>query len=153
MRRMLKREEGLAMITALLVTMIVLTLSVVMVQLSIHNSDSSAVNRGRVAAVNAAEGGINLVFSQVERNGYANLPCTLDGDLTTTPVEHYHVVVDYYPSYPPSGAQLTCPLGQNPAGAVITSTGTSPGANAAHPVTRIMQAEARLRLVTGNASF
>src|SRR5438034_4665470 len=114
MRRTLNREEGLAMITAILVTMVVLTLSLVMVQLSIHNSDSSAVDRGRVAAVNAAEGGINLAFSAMERATLANLPCTLDGDQTTTPVEHYHAVKEYYAQYPPSGSALACPPTQIP---------------------------------------
>jgi hypothetical protein len=153
LRRLMDREDGLAMVTAVIVTFVIVAFSAVLVQLSLHNSESSAVDRGRVAAVNAAEAGINVVYSQMERYGFASLPCTQDADLTTTPVEHFHVVVSYYNTYPPSGSPLTCPLSADPAGAVITSSGTTPGANGAVVVTRTMQSEVRLSTIANGASF
>ncbi|HMC70993.1 MAG TPA: pilus assembly PilX N-terminal domain-containing protein, partial [Mycobacteriales bacterium] len=152
-RRLYEEERGIALVTAMMMTMVVLTLSVVMVNLAIHNSTSSAQDRARVQAVHAAEAGVDVVYSQMRQYGYASLPCTQDNDLTTTPVEHYHVVVQYYAVYPPSGNALACPLTQSPAGAVITSTGSAPGANVSVPASRIMQSEVRMSLITGTASF
>ena len=108
--RLHRDERGVALITAMAIMMIVLTLSVVTINLAIHNSTSSAQDRARVQAVNAAEAGVDVVFSEMRLDGYASLPCTQDGDLTTTPVEHYHVVVQYYSVYPPTGNALSCPL-------------------------------------------
>ena len=153
LRRLMDREDGLAMVTAVIVVFIVVAFSTVLVQLSVHNSQSSAVDRGRVAAVNAAEGGIDITYWQMERYGFAGLPCTKDADLTTTPTEHYHVAVAYYAAYPPSGTALTCPLTGDPAAAVITSTGMAPGATAARVATRTMQSEVRLSPIVGIASF
>ena len=153
LHRLMDREDGLAMVTAVIVTFVIVAFSAVLVQLSLHNSESSALDRGRVAAIGAAEAGIDVVYSQMERYGFASLPCTQDGDLTTTPAEHYHVLVAYYPSYPPTGTALTCPLGSNAYGAVITSTGTAPGATAAGVATRTMQSEVRLSPIGGGASF
>ena len=66
MKRFWDREEGMAMVTALLVSMIVLMISLSLVQLSVHNSTTSASDRDRVQSVNAAEAGVNLVFSTME---------------------------------------------------------------------------------------
>ena len=131
--RLHREERGIALIWAMTTMFIVLTLSIVAINLAIHNSSASAQDRARTQAVNAAEAGIDVVYSQMGRTGFASLPCAQDSDLTTSPVEHYHVVVQYYATYPPTGNALTCPLTQNPVGAVITSTGTAPGASPTAP--------------------
>ena len=71
-RRLMDREDGLAMVSAIIVSFLVVAFGVALVQLSLHNSESSAVNRGRVEAVNAAEAGIDVVYSQMERYGFAH---------------------------------------------------------------------------------
>ena len=82
-RRLYEEERGIALVTAMMMTMVVLTLSVVMVNLAIHNSTSSAQDRARVQAVHAAEAGIDVVYSQMRQYGYASLPCLQDNDLAT----------------------------------------------------------------------
>ena len=151
--RLHREERGFALIWAMTTMFIVLTLSIVAINLAIHNSTASAQDRARTQAVNAAEAGIDVVYSQMGRTGFASLPCTQDSDLTTSPVEHFHVVVQYFATYPPTGNALTCPLTQNPVGAVITSTGTAPGASPTAPATRIMQSEVRMSPITLGGSF
>jgi hypothetical protein len=56
-------ERGVAMVTAILISMAVLSLSIVAVQISVHNSDSSTNDRRRTQAVHAAEAGLNQVLS------------------------------------------------------------------------------------------
>ena len=60
-----KGEEGFAMITALGVSVIVLFMSVTVVTLSVHNSTSSAFDRDRLQAVDAAEAGIDNYLSSL----------------------------------------------------------------------------------------
>ena len=47
-RRLMDREDGLAMVSAIIVSFLVVAFGVALVQLSLHNSESSAVDRGRV---------------------------------------------------------------------------------------------------------
>jgi len=56
-------ERGIAMVTALLVSLVVLFLSIVVVALSLHNSTISSFDRKRIQAVDAAEAGIDAWFS------------------------------------------------------------------------------------------
>jgi Tfp pilus assembly protein PilX len=56
-------EHGIAMITAIIVSMVILFLITVVVQLSIHNVERSADDRRRVQAIDAAEAGIDYYFS------------------------------------------------------------------------------------------
>ena len=77
----LKDEEGVAMITAILVSVIVISLSAVAIQLAVHNVGTSAYDRKRVQAVAAAEAGIDatmeeLQTAQAQTNGTVNLPCS-----------------------------------------------------------------------------
>src|SRR5919108_170230 len=118
-------ERGVAMVTALLATLVVASLGLVVLQLSAHNASTSALDRKRVQAVDAAEAGIDAYFP-------------------LTPGAHYHVTVELYSTWPPTGSPLACPPSVDPAAAKVTSVGTavSPGSSVA--VSRTMQSEVRL---------
>jgi Tfp pilus assembly protein PilX len=142
-------EQGIAMITGVLVSMVVLFLSVAVFSLSIHNLNSSAYNRERLQAINAAEAGLDSGMFTMQSNGTATLPCTTDGDTTTTPPAHYHVTFTYYSVYPPAGTPMTCPLSTSPSGVVVNSTGTAV-VGSQPSVARSMQTQARLAVQYGS---
>jgi hypothetical protein len=134
------------MVTALLVTLVVASLGLVVVQLSAHNASSSAFDRKRVQAVDAAEAGIELFFASLRQATGVALCNPLDGTIPSSPGATYHVEVELYGAWPPTGSPLPCPPpdGTVPAAAKVTSVGTavSPGSSVA--VSRTMQTEARL---------
>jgi hypothetical protein len=140
-----RNEEGVALVTALVVAAIVSLIGFMVVSLGIHNIDQSANDRDRILAVNAAESGLDTVEQTIQTTPTASLPCTSDGDLATSPVAHYHVVPTYYGTYPISGSPLTCPLVTRPAGAVLASTGTV----GPRSLAQTMQAEMRLSPIYG----
>jgi hypothetical protein len=123
----LREENGFAMVTALLVSMAVLSLSVVVLNLSIHNSQTSSFDRDRVGAIDAAEAGISSYVAALKSSTGAATCNPIDGDLTVSPVTHYHVTIQLYSTWPPSvGSELSCPppTGVDPLGALVTSKGT-----------------------------
>jgi len=145
-------ERGIAMVTALLVSMVVLTLSIALASLSLHNSTASGLDRKRLLAVNAAEAGIDVTFGMMQHpTAFAPLPCgtPVTG---TLPSVTYSATVDYYAVYPPAGSPMTCPLLSNPAGAVITSTGMSPPGSARASI-RKMQTLVRLAASGQGSSY
>jgi len=139
--RLRQEEEGLAMIIAIMIAFVILTLSVFVIQLSIHNSNQSAYDRRRVTSVAAAEAGIDAVWATIQSSTPQNLPCSspATGTLGSSPgTATYSVTVTYYQS---SGAALVgCPSQTNvPVAALLTSTGTTDSG-----ATRKMQAYATL---------
>ena len=134
-------ESGIAMITAIMASIVVLTLSVMAVQLSLHDSDYSGRDRDRISSVHAAEAGLDIVFSRLQ-SATEILPCTVSGKTTATPSALYRATIQYFlGDTAPTGAPLTC-LATGPATppkwAVITSTSTT------GKVQRTMQAQVRL---------
>ncbi|MFN2589321.1 MAG: hypothetical protein ABR518_00930 [Actinomycetota bacterium] len=153
--RRLSDERGVAMVTALLVSIVVASLGIVVVQLSAHNAGTSAFDRKRIQAIDAAEAGINAKFSAMRDQTGSALCSPTDADLPLTPGAHYHVTVELFATWPPSGAPLACPPPENPppAAAKITSVGTavSPGSTVA--VSRTMQTEVRLSALYPQTAF
>src|SRR6266568_4053241 len=145
----LRDERGVALVTALLVSMVVLSLSLVVVQLSIHNSGQSSYDRRRDQAIGAAEAGIDSAFATIQFTGTASLPCGPDsyqGTLSTTPASSYSVTISYYDTSPPTGSALSCPLTDDsaPVAAELVSVGTAVVATSPDAVSRRMQTEIRL---------
>jgi type II secretory pathway pseudopilin PulG len=140
------REDGFAMITAILVSVVVLALSLVVVNLAVHSSGESRVDRDRVLAINAAEAGLDNYMSALVTS--PNPPCTSSVDVGSTPVEHFDVSILLYSSWPPSGSgQCPLPAGLDPAGALVTSKGTTlAGAPA---ISRSMETAIRLTPIYG----
>jgi Tfp pilus assembly protein PilX/cytoskeletal protein CcmA (bactofilin family) len=143
-------ERGIAMVTALMVTMVVLTLSVAVVALSIHNTGQSAEDRKRVQAVAAAEAGIDAYFSALQTSTGTSTCSPLDADLPTTPAAHYHVDITLYSTWPPTDTSvLPCPPTTDPLGARVVSKGTAVATTSTVAVNRTMQSEVRMVPIYG----
>jgi hypothetical protein len=140
-QRLRQDERGIAMIVGLMVTFVVFLLSLVVVQLSIHNSTQSAYDRKRVQSVGAAEAGIDSLWSTIEGTPPQSLPygTTVTGTLANAPgTSTYSVDVSYYKA---DGTALTGAPSQTniPASVLLTSVGTTDGG-----VSRKMQSYATL---------
>ncbi|MCA1727146.1 MAG: type II secretion system GspH family protein [Actinobacteria bacterium] len=153
----LRREErGFALVTALLISMVVLSLGLVSVQLSAHNSQASSRDRKLVQAVNAAEAGIDTYLTALPSTRVGSIPCTVGPvSLPIEPGAQYVVNATYYSAYPPTTAsELTCvQVNANPTiaplGVVIVSTGTAVEVGASRAVSRTLKTEARLSPIYG----
>jgi hypothetical protein len=141
----------------MLVSMVVLSLSLVTIQLASHNSTQSAADRKRVQAIHAAEAGLDTYLAALPRTATQNLQCAPSA--TTVPIEpgaEFQVTASFYPTFPGvAGQELPCPLSPNapPVGALITSRGTAVAQGSANAVSRTMQTEVRLSTVFGSFGF
>jgi hypothetical protein len=118
-------ERGMAMITAILISVVVLGLAVTATGIAVTSNNQSARDRTRLQTIDAAEAGLNETVLRVEGSAPASLPCTVSGDLGTNPTVHYEVAISYYATWPPSGAPMSCPPAAAPAAATFASLGTS----------------------------
>jgi hypothetical protein len=143
-------EDGIAMITALLVSMIAVIMSVAVVTLSIHNSSESALDRKHVQSIDAAEAGINAYYSMLTGATGAATCNTIDATLPVTPPANYHVTIQLYSVWPPvAGSELACPPPTMPAGALVRSKGTAVATGNPTAVSRTMEAGVRLVPIYG----
>jgi hypothetical protein len=148
--RRVRREEGLAMVTALLVTFVIFMLSVVVVKQAIHNVDASGYGQRRLVSVSAAEAGLNWAYNQLEFTDVFDLwtgtdgtPLTMDvgsGDVDVDVVVTYYADDDGLVPYDMSTPSVAAP----PQSLKITSTGV-----AAAGVERTMESFALLTPVYG----
>ena len=118
MRRLRRNDEGIAMITAILVTMVVLMLGSVSVTMAIHNSESSGFDKRRVLAVAAAEGGLDYYASHLASNNISTIQCTINSTLTNGGV--FAITTTFYNS---TGTGIACPLTAMPASVLVKSVG------------------------------
>jgi hypothetical protein len=162
----LGEERGVAMITALLVSVIVVSLSAVAIELAVHNVGTSAYDRKRVQAVSAAEAGIDatmeqLQTAQAQSDGTINLPCSyVPGSalaFQSTPVSlqmfpgaQYQVAVGFVDK---NGTGLACSAvqsgAQTPTSAYITSTGVATATSSSIAVSRTLYTQVTLVPNTG----
>jgi hypothetical protein len=147
-------EQGIAMVTGLMVALVVLFLSLVVVNLSVHNSSSSGRDRDRTQAIDAAEAGLNAWFSGLNTSTGSTIcsPTAWDGVLPTSPGASYDVTITLYSTWPPApGSEISCvnPLPATPLGALITSKGSTVSAQTAALVFRTMQSEVKLVPIYG----
>lgn len=75
-QRIHRDENGFAMVFAVLVVFVVVTLSITVLSLSIHNSEQSAYDRRRVTSVVAAEAGVDDAWNRIQTTAPESLPCT-----------------------------------------------------------------------------
>jgi hypothetical protein len=125
------------MVVAMMVVFVVVLLSIVIFDLSIHNVDQAAYDRKRVTSVAAAEGGIDAAWNLVQYTKPENLPWStpVTGTLGSAPgPATYQVAYRYFDA---AGTELTTQPSQTnvPASVLVTSTGKT---NAGVP--RTMQA-------------
>ncbi|MHB8511322.1 MAG: hypothetical protein ACYDCC_04000 [Actinomycetota bacterium] len=125
-------EHGIAMVSVMIVSMIAMMLSVVIVNQSIHSLNGTAVDRSRTQGIESAEAALGIAYQQIgAATSYSSLPCgsgAITGSLTSAPTaESYSVTINYYDTYPPTDAALTCSAVQagavTPIGADVTATG------------------------------
>jgi Tfp pilus assembly protein PilX len=123
------------MVLALIVTMIVVTLSIAVVNQSIHASNSSAFDRRRTIAVSAAEAGVDDYYhylGDLYSAGTLSLSavnCTRTGSVTSGPNQAtWNASLTFYTQSGSTYTATTCPppTGIVPAAAKISSTGLSP---------------------------
>jgi hypothetical protein len=142
-------EQGIAMITVILISAVVLILSVTAVSLSIHNTDASGFDRQRVQVVASAEAGVNAAYYTLQTTPTESLPCSITGTMATSPNQQYSATITYFDA---SGNTLTCQnpgLLAMPAKAQVTSTG-SPSPGGVNPnAKRTMQSLVNLTPVYG----
>src|SRR5207249_10761392 len=145
-------ERGIAMVTALLVSMVLLFLSVAVVALSLHNSTQSALDRKRVQAIDAAEAGVDGYLSALTGLTGPATCSPVDADLQTSPPAHYRVDITLFSTWPPAqGSEIPCqnPLPAQPLGALVVSKGTAVNSGNPTAVSRTMEMEIRLTPVYG----
>ncbi|MGH9267200.1 MAG: hypothetical protein ACRD0D_03390, partial [Acidimicrobiales bacterium] len=141
-------EHGIAMVTAILISAVVLVFMVAALGLAVHSTSSSGADRSRTQAVHAAEAGVHRTISQISTLGATGLPCgTVSGTVNTAPQGSYAATITYFSTYPPvAGTEVDCTLWGStppavpPRGATIRSQGT---ARADGALARTMQTQVR----------
>jgi cytoskeletal protein CcmA (bactofilin family)/Tfp pilus assembly protein PilX len=119
-------ERGIAVITALLVSVVAVILGITSVAVAIHNSEASSFDRRRVQGVAASEAGLNWYYSHLQSVPAAQFQCSASQTLTSTPATQFSATVTFYSA---TGAALACPpTASTPAAALIRSVGTSSAA-------------------------
>jgi hypothetical protein len=160
LKRLQSEERGIALVTALLVSMIVLALGMVAVGLSLHNSSASSLDRKRTQAIDAAEAGLDSFSSQLTTTNNSSMPCPLtvgapneSVDLPTSPPAHFDLYVSFYSTWPPkSTPDLTCAQVQGgavPAAALVKSVGSATATAAPTMVQRTMESTLHLTPIYG----
>ena len=158
--RLRSEERGIALLTALLVSMIVLALGLVAVGVSLHDTTASSLDRKRTQAIDAAEAGLNSFFSQLTTTNNASMPCPVTAgnpnesvDLPTSPAAHFDVYVSFYSTWPPGATpDVTCAQVQGgtiPAAALVKSVGSATTAAVPTLVQRTMESTIRLTPIYG----
>ncbi len=121
-----REESGIALVTVILISAAVATMTIVAASMSVHALNSTSQGRRRIQATPAAEAGVDLAVSQLGQKTYPEMPCTLNGTLSTQPSQaSYSVALTYYSTFPISGSGMTCPLTSPPAAVEIVSTGST----------------------------
>jgi len=123
-------ETGMALISAILVTMVVTLLAIGAIETANHSLNSTVVDRKQVQSIGGAEAGIDLATNSLQS---AAPPCTLSGTLPSGPTtSSYSVAITYYGTTDGSGSALSCSAVQAgtavPLSALLTSTGDTSAA-------------------------
>lgn len=137
-RRRLAEEEGMALMAALGVAVIVTLLTVVAVSISFHDLTESATNRERVQSIAAAEAGLNRMFAHLETATPATVQCSISEQLAASPDSSFTVTL--YEEVGGSLQPLTCPAASLPEFVTARSVGHAIG----NIPTRTMEAKIRL---------
>lgn len=132
-RRPGRDESGSALIIALIIMTVTVTLSLAAANEALHGASTTQLDRNRIQAVSVAEAGIDYALSQLQ--GQEPPPCSLTvPTLASAPVTGTaSVTLTYYDTYPPSGdPDGSCAAGfpgGNPAALEIESTGKIGGSS------------------------
>ena len=127
--RIHRDEDGVAMVIAMMVVFVVVLLSIVIFDLSIHNTQQAAYDRKRVTSVAAAESGIDRAWNLVQFTAPEDLPCAESDSLGTAPGPAGYDIA--YTWYDAAGDAMPCsgtgrPSQEAlPASVLVTSVGTT----------------------------
>lgn len=138
-------ERGAAIITVMIVMFVLMSFGAVSLTLTSHTVSSSARRRDRVAAVHAAEAGLNEALKQLATPagatwcGVAASPATVLPGGGGAGVGGQQFAVAVSDSHPADG-----PCTPTDPTRLIVASGYSPSATAPNPSVRRMQAEVRL---------
>jgi len=137
-------EQGVALITALLVSFVVLIMSVTIVNLTVHNQRQSGSARQRVQSIAAAEAGIDYYLSYLQHFSESLPLCSISRTLPTVNPATFTATPTFYDA---AGTTLSCPLpaSAHPAAVLIRSVGRT-GADVTR---RTMEAYATLSALPG----
>src|SRR3954454_13798581 len=153
-RRNWRDDEGIAIVKAMGIIMVVAILAVTMVSYVLYTTKASGHQRQRDTALASAEAGIDATYVTLQASGIS-LPCTNTSPITagianSPDTGTYNVAITYTYSDGTNGA---CPTtdGKTPVSALIRSTGsvTSPVPDQVTP-TRVMEAFVNLIPVRSN---
>ena len=75
MRLRVDDERGVAMVIALLVSFVLLIVAATIVAQSVHNAESSGLDRRRLQSVNAAEAGNNFYYAYLQSTPVTSVSC------------------------------------------------------------------------------
>jgi hypothetical protein len=169
--RAAQREDGIALVTAILVSAIVLLMSMSAVAISIHNTDASGYDKRRLEAIDAAEAGIDYYYYRIGSTSLATLAtaslpsgysivastCRITGTTNTNPTATFVVTPTFYATSSSSTAytcaQYSTMLAANPTGpwyVELLSTATAAGQTTP---TRTMRSRARLTAISTQTTF
>jgi hypothetical protein len=121
LRRIRREENGIALITSVMVSGVVFILGMVVVRMAIHNTEASAYDRRRVQAIAAAEAGIDYYLSHLAAT--TNPQCSVTESMVGSP-GRFTVTATFYDV---NSVVVACPIptGVTPASVVMQSVGTS----------------------------
>jgi hypothetical protein len=106
----LRREDGVAMVVALMVSFVVLLLSIVVVGQSIHSLEASSYDRERTLSVHAAEAGVNDWFHYLQATPIESYACeTRTGSLDTTGTSTFSAEATFFDE---AETEMGCPFTQ-----------------------------------------
>jgi len=139
----LEREDGFAMITAVVVSFVVALIVLGAIQLAVHNSEQSAYDRRRVQALETGEAGLNYYYSLLASTPYASYPCSpVTQTLNSVPSTTFTVTATFYNA---AGGTLVCPLTQSPDSVLLRSVGKM---TALSKPTRTLESKVSLSVTT-----
>jgi len=121
----MKDERGVALLTAVMISSIVMIMGITAVQISVHNSDQSARDRRRVESIGSAEAGLDYYFSYLQGISPSEITCDpIDEALTGSPTAEFSVTAEYFDE---AGDPISCPMAEGtiPDSVLITSAGTT----------------------------
>ena len=142
-------EEGMAMIIAIMVSLVLLLLGTVVVAQSIHSATSSAYDRARLTSVDSAEAGGNFYYAYLQSTPVTSVNCNpVTQSIASTPLAASFTATPTF--YDATGAVMPCSSStpftstNYPASVLIQTTGTTAG-----QTPRTMQTFVRLTPVYG----
>jgi Tfp pilus assembly protein PilX len=111
MRKLLRGrgDDGVALVAAMAVVMLVGILMVIVVTIAIHESGSTGRERQRAVAVSTAEGQVDATMAQIQSAGLGSLPCGSSSTTASLAADSFHGTLDVvYYSGADASTQLSC---------------------------------------------